>query len=43
MLADVVSGLMNMISATIKAGKAPASLTAKNSPTKGTSNDGSSG
>ena len=31
------------VSATIKAGKAPASLTAKNSPTKGTSNDGSSG
>ena len=31
------------VSATIKAGKAPASLTAKNPPTKGTSNDGSSG
>lgn len=31
------------VSATIKAGTAPASLTAKNYPTKGTSNDGSSG
>ena len=31
------------VSATIKAGTAPASLTAKNSPTTGTSRDGSSG
>lgn len=31
------------VRATIKKGTAPASLTAKNSPTKGTSNDGSSG
>ena len=31
------------VSATIKAGKAPASLTAKNYPTTGTSRDGSSG
>ena len=33
----------NWTSATIKAGTAPASLTAKNSPTTGTSRDGSSG
>ena len=31
------------VSATIKAGTAPASLTAHNYPTTGTSNDGSSG
>lgn len=33
----------NWVSATIEAGTAPASLTAKNSPTTGTSRDGSSG